>query len=116
MQRFFLSMAAVSALFSGCNMPTKPSTEMTEPYPESRYDSSDVKTYFGEAVADPYGWLERRPKRGDRSDWVARAKMRSRKTTWARKFPTARPCVSDLTALWNYEKIGAPFVEGAYTY
>ena len=51
-------MAAVSALFSGCNMPTKPSTEMTEPYPESRYDSSDVKTYFGEAVADPYGWLE----------------------------------------------------------
>lgn len=74
MQRFFLSMAAVSALFSGCNMPTKPSTEMTEPYPESRYDSSDVKTYFGEAVADPYGWLE-----DDRSEetgqWVA-AQMR----------------------------------------
>ena len=114
MQRFFLSMAAVSALFSGCNMPTKPSTEMTEPYPESRYDSSDVKTYFGEAVADPYGWLE-----DDRSEetgqWVA-AQNAVTQDYLGRKFPTARPCVSDLTALWNYEKIGAPFVEGAYTY
>lgn len=113
MQRFFLSMAAVSALFSGCNMPTKPSTEMTEPYPESRYDSSDVKTYFGEAVADPYGWLE-----DDRSEetgqWVAAQNALTQ--DYLGRIPYRQALRDRLTALWNYEKIGAPFVEGAYTY
>ena len=67
MQRFFLSMAAVSALFSGCNMPTKHFSAMTAAYPETRYDSADVKTYLGHAVPDPYGWLE-----NDRSEETGR--------------------------------------------
>ena len=33
-------------------------SEVSVIYPETRFDSSDVKSYFGTDVPDPYGWLE----------------------------------------------------------
>lgn len=72
-----------------------------------------VDTYFGIDVADPYRWLE-----DDRSeetgDWV---KIQNELTfDYLEKIPYRDQLKSRLDELWNYEKVGAPFKEGNYTY
>ncbi|GAA0872696.1 prolyl oligopeptidase family serine peptidase [Gangjinia marincola] len=81
-------------------------------YPETKkVDTTD--TYFGEQVNDPYRWLE-----DDRSeeteDWV----KRQNKVTfdYLDNIPYRDALKERLTQLWDYEKIGAPFKEGDYTY
>ncbi|MGJ5643104.1 prolyl oligopeptidase family serine peptidase [Formosa sp. S-31] len=74
-------------------------------------DSSD--TYFGTEVKDPYRWLE-----DDRSveteEWV---KEENQVTFgYLDKIPYREQLKQRLETLWNYEKIGAPFKEGKYTY
>lgn len=72
-----------------------------------------VDTYFGTQVPDPYRWLE-----DDRSeetmDWV----KRENQTTYGYldQIPFRDELKSRLSELWNYEKVGAPFKEGDYTY
>lgn len=94
-------------------MPTKRSSDMTADYPLTRYDASDVKSYLGHAVSDPYGWLE-----DDRSEetgqWVAAQNAVTQE--YLGRIPYRQALRDRLTTLWNYEKIGGPFVEGAYTY
>ncbi|MFV0541542.1 MAG: prolyl oligopeptidase family serine peptidase [Aestuariibaculum sp.] len=81
-------------------------------YPETKKtDISD--DYFGITVADPYRWLE-----NDRSSeteaWV---KAENKVThTYLDKIPYREALKNRLAALWNYEKVGAPFKEGDYTY
>ncbi|WP_435135921.1 prolyl oligopeptidase family serine peptidase [Formosa sp. A9] len=72
-----------------------------------------VDTYFGTQVKDPYRWLE-----DDRSPqteaWV---KTQNKLTNqYLEKIPYRNQLKEALTSLWNYEKIGAPFKEGKYTY
>ncbi len=86
--------------------------EIQVTYTETKKDDT-VDTYFGVAVPDPYRWLE-----DDRSpqteDWV----KRQNKTTYSYldQIPFREDLKRRLSALWNYEKIGAPYKEGAYTY
>ena len=81
-------------------------------YPESK-KGSVVDNYFGTDVADPYRWLE-----DDRSEetgaWVAA----ENKVTfdYLAQIPYREQLKTRLSELWNYEKVGAPFKEGDYTY
>ncbi|MEZ4778052.1 MAG: prolyl oligopeptidase family serine peptidase [Flavobacteriaceae bacterium] len=72
-----------------------------------------VDTYFGNEVADPYRWLE-----DDRSaETEAWVKAQNKVTfSYLDSIPFRNELKERLSALWNYEKIGAPFKEGDYTY
>ena len=81
-------------------------------YPETKKVDT-IDTYFGKEVPDPYRWLE-----DDRSketeDWV---KAQNATTyNFLNKIPYRDTIKDRLTSLWNYERLGAPFKEGNYTY
>ena len=81
-------------------------------YPETNKEIV-VDTFFGQAVEDPYRWLE-----DDRSteteDWVSRQNEVT--FDYLQEIPYRESLKASLTKLWNYEKRSTPFVEGAYTY
>jgi prolyl oligopeptidase len=81
-------------------------------YPETkRVDTVD--TYHGQQVEDPYRWLEDDMSE-ETADWV---KRQNEVTQDFLSQIDYRGKINDkLTELWNYEKIGAPFIEGDYTY
>ncbi|GAA4935885.1 prolyl oligopeptidase family serine peptidase [Algibacter agarivorans] len=81
-------------------------------YPQTKtVDTVDI--YFGEDIKDPYRWLE-----DDRSDETRAWVKAQNKTTFSylEHIPFREGLKERLTNLWNYEKVGAPFVEGDYTY
>ncbi len=72
-----------------------------------------VDTYFGTAVPDPYRWLED-DRSADTEDWV---KAQNEVTLdYLSTIPYRDSLKNRLQELWNYEKVTAPFKEGAYTY
>lgn len=81
-------------------------------YPETK-KGTVVTNHFGTKVKDPYRWLEddRSP---DTEAWV----LSQNKVTHAYldKIPYRNDIKNRLEKLWNYERIGAPFKEGDYTY
>jgi prolyl oligopeptidase len=102
------------ALFCGCKNEDQNAIDMAKvsDYPETKKVDT-VDTYFGEEVPDPYRWLE-----DDRSEetgsWV---KAQNAVTfDYLDNIPYREELKDRLTKLWNYEKVGAPFVEGDYTY
>ena len=72
-----------------------------------------VDTYFNNKIADPYRWLE-----DDRSAETASWVTAQNNVTFAYldQIPYRDQLKKQLTEKWNYEKIGAPFVEGDFTY
>ena len=81
-------------------------------YPETaKVDTTD--TYFGNAVSDPYRWLE-----DDRSpeteDWVGRQNELT--FSYLEEIPFREDPKQRLETLRNYEKLGTPFKEGDFTY
>lgn len=72
-----------------------------------------VDTYFNNKIADPYRWLE-----DDRSAETAAWVKAQNNVTFAYldQIPYRDQLKKQLTEKWNYEKIGAPFVEGDFTY
>jgi prolyl oligopeptidase len=86
--------------------------ETTMNYPETR--KGDVyDEYFGTRVDDPYRWLE-----DDLSEETAEWVRAENEVTSAylSEIPVRVGLRSRLEELWNYEKIGAPFEEGDYSY
>jgi len=81
-------------------------------YPETKTVDT-VDTYFGIEVKDPYRWLE-----DDRStDTEAWVKTQNKTTfDYLDKIPFRKDLKERLSKLWNYEKVGSPFIEGDYTY
>jgi len=72
-----------------------------------------IDTLFGTEVVDNYRWLE-----DDRSEatetWV---KAENEVTfDYLSKIPYRTQLKTRLAELWNYEKVGTPFIEGGYTY
>nr|WP_244441649.1 prolyl oligopeptidase family serine peptidase [Pseudidiomarina atlantica] len=69
--------------------------------------------YFGTVVADPYRWLE-----DDRSvDTEAWVQAQNEVTfKYLEQIPYRQQIEERLSSMWNYEKVGAPFKEGDYTY
>ena len=70
-------------------------------------------TFFGTEVDDPYRWLE-----DDRSPETEAWVKEENKVTFAYLDQISyRDALKDeLTEIWNYEKLTAPFKEGEYTY
>lgn len=110
MKKIATSVLAIATLIS-CNQST---TVKQEPlvYPETRKDTV-VDTYFGEKINDFYRWLE-----DDRSEETAAWVKAQNEVTFGylKKIPFRDQLHKQLEDKWNYEKIGAPFVEGEYTY
>lgn len=81
-------------------------------YPKTK-KVDQVDTYFGVEVKDPYRWLE-----DDRSaETAAWVKTENQVTfNYLEKIPFRDALKKRLSDLWNYEKVGAPFKEGKYTY
>jgi len=81
-------------------------------YPETKkIDHFD--TYFDEKINDPYRWLE-----DDRSaETEAWVKAQNKVTyNYLEQIPYRNQLKNRMEQLWNYEKIGAPFKEGDFTY
>ncbi len=72
-----------------------------------------IDTYFGIQVHDPYRWLEDDMSE-ETENWV---KAQNEVTFgYLDRIPFRKELKDRLTSLWNYEKVGAPFKEGDYTY
>lgn len=86
--------------------------DMAITYPETKKVDT-VNNYFGVEVKDPYRWLE-----DDRSAETEAWVKAENKTTfeYLNKIPYRDALKERLSKLWNYEKIGAPYKEGDYTY
>ncbi|MCF2946631.1 prolyl oligopeptidase family serine peptidase [Paraglaciecola aquimarina] len=72
-----------------------------------------VDNYFGTKVADPYRWLE-----DDMSDETAQWVKEQNKVTfdYLENIPFRDKLKNRLAELLNYERVSAPFKEGAYEY
>jgi prolyl oligopeptidase len=81
-------------------------------YPETKKGET-VDVYFDTKVADPYRWLE-----DDKSDETGAWVKAENEVTYAylNKIPFRDALKARMEKLWNYEKIGAPFTEGKFTY
>lgn len=81
-------------------------------YPETKKVEHNDE-YFGTKIEDPYRWLED-DMAADTKDWVQREVAFT--NNYLANIPFREEIRSQLKDIWNYEKIGAPFKEGDYTY
>ena len=121
-QSLFLTSVLVTSILAGCtgNSVEQASDTVTSiqqqtqkiSYPVT-HKGDVVDNYFGTEVADPYRWLE-----DDRSEETGAWVKAENKVTfdYLAQIPYRDQLRSRLAALWNYEKVGAPFKEGDYTY
>jgi len=72
-----------------------------------------VDEYFGEKVPAPYRWLED-DNSAETKQWVQDENTVT--FSYLDKIPFRAQLKKQITDLYNYEKIGAPFEEGDYTY
>ena len=72
-----------------------------------------IDTFFGTTVIDNYRWLED-DKSAATKAWVTT--QNDVTNAYLSKIPYKEQLKNRLSALWNYEKIGTPFIEGDYTY
>jgi prolyl oligopeptidase len=109
----------LTSILTACsgNIPEQSTTSIASQSPNINYPVTHkgnvVDTYFGTNVSDPYRWLED-DRSEETSDWV---KAQNELTfDYLGKIPFREQLKSRLGELWNYEKVGAPFKEGDYTY
>lgn len=113
---------AVLVALSGCSEPANTVTNKEAKAPMSQANSVNypvtkkgevVDSYFGETLADPYRWLED-DMSAETANWV---KAQNKVTfSYLEQIPYRDKLKQRLEKLMNYEKIGAPFTEGDYTY
>ncbi len=107
-----LSIMALTVV-TACKQNDKKDNEiMNISYPKTnKVDFTD--TYYGEKINDPYRWLE-----DDRSPETVKWVKEQNKTTYSilDKISYRDSLNKRLSKLWNYEKIGAPFIEGGKEY
>ena len=97
----------------GCNSSTISKNQTNSvTYPNTKKVDT-ITNYFGTQVKDPYRWLE-----DDMSQQTAQWVEDQNKTTFGYldNIPFREALKQRLTKLWNYEKVGAPFKEGDFTY
>ncbi len=111
MKTLVLCLLTLSVIMS-CKEEKSQQKEITINYPETATVDT-VDNYFGVDVKDPYRWLE-----DDMSEATMGWVKEQNKTTYGylENIPFRNELKDRLTKLWNYEKIGAPFKEGDYTY
>ncbi len=109
--KFSILPAILILALVSCKEESKKET-ISVTYPQTKKVDT-VDTYFGVEVKDPYRWLE-----DDRSAETAEWVKEENKVTYdyLNKIPFREELKTRLSELWNYEKVGAPFHEGNYTY
>ncbi len=113
MKKIIFSILCVSVIFVSFSCKEKIKHKVIEVnYPETA-KKPVIDTYFETKVTDNYRWLE-----DDRSketeNWV---KAENNVTfTYLSKIPYREQLKDRLSEIWNYEKIGTPFIKGDYTY
>lgn len=115
--KHLLLTGSLLALLVGCNQTTTTSQNSTTNNEKMNYPTTKkgdvVDNYFGIPVPDPYRWLED-DKSAETAQWV---KAQNDFTfAYLSKIPYRNTIKEKLQKLWNYERIGAPFTEGDYTY
>ncbi|MFD1292922.1 prolyl oligopeptidase family protein [Lutibacter holmesii] len=110
MKKYLLLMIIGIFIFS-CKNSNAPKTADLN-YPKTKKVDT-ITNYFGTDVNDPYRWLE-----DDMSDETAAWVSAENETTFGylSQIPYREELKSRLEELWNYEKVGSPFIEGDYTY
>lgn len=105
-KHLFLILVASSMLFS-CD---KKQGKLM--YPETKKEAVS-ENYFGTEVKDPYRWLE-----DDRSTETESWVKEENKVTfdYLAQIPYRDELKEELSQIWNYEKLSAPFEEGDYIY
>ena len=107
MKKTFLIMAVSSALATFGQQ-----QNINMKYPQTKKGET-VDVYFDNKIADPYRWLED-DKSAETGAWV---KAENEVTyNYLSQIPFRDLIKQRMEKLWNYEKIGAPFKEGAFTY
>lgn len=103
--------ALIITVIMGCKE-TQDKNNIVVNYPKTKTVDT-VNIYFGVEVKDPYRWLE-----DDRSEDTEAWVKTQNKTTFGYldNIPFREDLKERLSKLWNYEKVGAPFIEGDYTY
>lgn len=104
---YIVAAAALCLAATGCNSSKKMEIKL-KPYPQTaKVDVTD--NYHGTVVADPYRWLE-----DDNSPETAAWVAAENEVTfdYLSQIPYRQAIGERLTALWNYEKIGAPIKVG----
>ena len=115
MKKMIIGVFALAALAS-CRDSEEKNTEkdtaLNLNYPKTKKVDT-ITDYFGTKVKDPYRWLE-----DDRSKETEQWVKAENKVTFGYldKIPFKDDLKKRLSEIWNYEKIGAPFKEGDYTY
>ncbi len=109
MKKISLIIGAIAIALTSCNETMK---EEKSQYPDTRKDTI-VDNYFGTDVPDPYRWLE-----DDRSEETQAWVIAENKVTfdYLSKIPFRDQIRDRLEKVWNYEKVGTPFIRGDYTY
>lgn len=111
MKKIAIACLAVLAL-SACKEEEPVKQKITVTYPETKQvDTTD--TYFDENIKDPYRWLE-----DDMSEETGAWVKNQNEVTFGYldNIPYRQELKNRLEKMWNYEKVGAPFTEGDYTY
>jgi prolyl oligopeptidase len=110
MKKIALSITACIALLACKNEST--SEPLTVNYPVTEIVDT-IDTYFNTEVPDPFRWLE-----DDRSTQTEAWVTAQNKVTFGylEQIPFREDLKKRMEKLWNYEKVSAPFKEGAYTY
>lgn len=108
-----LIISLVAGLTACQNEADSDKNKMTKlDYPDTK-KVEQTDTYFGEEIKDPYRWLE-----DDRSEETGNWVKAQNKVTnsYLDQIPYRDSLEKQLSDIWNYEKIGAPFKRGDYTY
>lgn len=115
--KHLLLTGSLLALLVGCNQTTTTSQNSTTNNEKMNYPTTKkgdvVDNYFGTTVPDPYRWLED-DKSAETAQWVK--KQNEFTFAYLSQIPYRNTIKEKLQKLWNYERIGAPFTEGDYTY
>ncbi|MDP5077936.1 MAG: prolyl oligopeptidase family serine peptidase, partial [Nonlabens sp.] len=110
MKNYVLVIAAVA--FVACKTKSPSMEKKAITYPETK-KTNTIDTYHGVNVPDPYRWLED-DRSAETGAWVKAQNVVTQEYLSQIRF---RESIKNrLTTLWNYEKVGAPFIEGDYTY
>ena len=113
-QQVLLSILALSLLLGSCSESqlSNDNERATFDYPKT-VKGNVVDEYFDTRVPDPYRWLE-----DDMSDETGEWVMAQNKVTqnYLSVIPYREKIRDRIEKLWNYEKVGAPFEEGGFTY
>ena len=104
------AIAAAALLFASSSLQASTVTPMS--YPETRRDQT-VDTLFGEAIADPYRWLENDVRQdAEVADWVRRQNLTTR--AYLDTLPQRDWFAQRIRSLLNFERFGLPTKAGCH--